>query len=421
MRMSIAEVVTVSPEDVSAGTSLDFSHLNDDDLRNEIRGLASLAAASMCRLLLLVAELDKREAWGAWGIKSCAHWLSWQCGFSMGAAREHVRVARSLVELPLVVDMFSRGEITYAKVRAITRAANSKNEELLVSYAKLATAAQLESIVRGYRKANELKMANEAQRKRSLSWSYRREGVHTLTIHVTAEEKAVIEKALAKERKNVPAETSETHAQVDAFVQIAKNSLVADQPKPSPTHTVNVNVSLETLSENADGECEIDGESIAPETARRLSCDSPIVMSLINEDGVTLKMGRKSRLFTGASRAAVLKRDKGTCAFPGCDHKRWIDVHHITHWSQGGPTDPDNGIVLCGFHHRLIQEGGFSVDHSFTFRTPDGQVIPKAGQLTFDPIVASHVPTVNQQACVSTQNGEPMCLNDAVSVLMEAS
>src|SRR5580658_7263221 len=93
-------------------------------------GSAHLAAAE-CRWLQLVAEFDRREAWRTWGCLSAAHWLNYRCSLALGPAREKVRVARRLEELPLVVAAFSTGELSYSKVRALTRVATHTNEETL--------------------------------------------------------------------------------------------------------------------------------------------------------------------------------------------------------------------------------------------------------------------------------------------------
>jgi hypothetical protein len=87
-------------------------------LEREITALASQIHAATCRWLGLLAEYDAREGWAQWGCRSCAHWVAWQCGIAPGAAREHVRVARRLVELPLIRAAFAEGQLSHSKVRA---------------------------------------------------------------------------------------------------------------------------------------------------------------------------------------------------------------------------------------------------------------------------------------------------------------
>ena len=101
--MPVATAV-VEPVGVSPGGPAGWS---DDRLAAEISTLAGHIAAAMCRWLLLVAEFDRREAWGAWDCRSCVHWLSWRCGVGRRAAQEHLRVAHALTRLPLVRQHFA--------------------------------------------------------------------------------------------------------------------------------------------------------------------------------------------------------------------------------------------------------------------------------------------------------------------------
>src|SRR3954453_13014508 len=123
-----------------------------EELAGEIRAGAVRLAAATAAWLVLVAEVDEREGWGGGGIVSCAHWLAWQCGMSPGAAREHVRVARSLAGLPVTAQAFAAGRLSYSKVREITRVADAATEVELVELARHTTASQLARVVRGWRR-----------------------------------------------------------------------------------------------------------------------------------------------------------------------------------------------------------------------------------------------------------------------------
>src|SRR5438034_5763479 len=119
------------------------------ELVDELATLASHIYAGTCRWLELVAELDRR---GGFAGCSCVEWLAWRCALTPRAAREHVRVARRLLELPLIHAAFAEGELSYAKVRALTRVADEESEEELLELARHLTAAQLERALRGYRR-----------------------------------------------------------------------------------------------------------------------------------------------------------------------------------------------------------------------------------------------------------------------------
>ena len=132
--------------------------------------------------------------------------------------------------------------------------------------------------------------------------------------------------------------------------------------------------------EGAQAGCRLeDGPAICAESARRIACDASLVAIQHGREGV-LDVGRKTRAVPAALRRALDLRDEGRCRFPGCENRRWVDAHHIVHWARGGETKLDNLVLLCGSHHRLVHEGGFSIarkpDGSLLFRRPDGRLVP---------------------------------------------
>jgi hypothetical protein len=131
----------------------------------------------------------------------------------------------------------------------------------------------------------------------------------------------------------------------------------------------------------ARGICELaDGTPIPAETMRRLLCDADIVPAVLNDRGEVLDMGRKIHLPTMPQRRAVFLRDRH-CQFPGCDRPaKWSDVHHIVWWQTGGRTDYSNLLLLCGFHHHLVHEGGWRIRGTaldFTIYRPDGELFER--------------------------------------------
>src|SRR6185436_8258100 len=121
-----------------------------DALEAKITELWGYLNAANYRFLLLIAEFDREEAYARHGLANTAQWLNWQCGIGAVAAREKVRVARSLEQLPEIADAFAKGEISYSKVRAMTRVATAANESVLVSVARHGTAAHVEKLVRRF-------------------------------------------------------------------------------------------------------------------------------------------------------------------------------------------------------------------------------------------------------------------------------
>ncbi len=132
-----------------------------DRLGDEIALLSAHLEAATARLLALIRDFDARGG-GNTGFRSCAHWLSWRIGLDPGAARERVRVARALGTLPLLSAALARGELSYAKLRALTRVATPETEARLLGVGRAGTAAQVERIVRGWRRVDRKPETREA-------------------------------------------------------------------------------------------------------------------------------------------------------------------------------------------------------------------------------------------------------------------
>ena len=135
-----------------------------EKLGDEIAELSAHLEAATARLLDLIREFDARGGWNT-GFRSCAAWLSWRVGLDLGAARERVRVARALATLPLLARAVATAELSYAKVRALTRVATPETEEQLLKVGRAGTAAHVERIVRGWRLVDRIAEAGQADRR----------------------------------------------------------------------------------------------------------------------------------------------------------------------------------------------------------------------------------------------------------------
>jgi hypothetical protein len=178
-----------------------FDQQKVDEMGQELARQAANMTAAEYRWLWLLGEFDHVGGWAIQGARSCAAWLSFACGVTPMAARERVRVARALPGLPKVCAAFAAGRVSYSKVRAITRVATAENEQLLVTYAETATAAQLEQVVRGYRRVKRLEEAREAQtlfERRSLRWWTDEEGFVRISARLTPEDGAFVIGALER-------------------------------------------------------------------------------------------------------------------------------------------------------------------------------------------------------------------------------
>jgi hypothetical protein len=176
----------------------------------EISELCSYIYAAESRLLALIHEFDKKQYWADLGLHSCAHWLNFKCGIGMNAAREKVRVAHALAELPKINERFANGALSYSKVRAMTRIANESNEDYLLMIAKHGTAHHVEKLVSKYRMAKRLRdnqNADEQHKNRELTHYYDQDGCLVIKARLPAEQGALIIKALEMAMDSAFAET----------------------------------------------------------------------------------------------------------------------------------------------------------------------------------------------------------------------
>jgi hypothetical protein len=176
-------------------------------LEAEIVELSSQLTAATSRLLLLVAEFDAAEGWREWGMRSTAHWLSWQCGVGVTAGREQVRVARALRSLPLLAAEFAAGRLSYSKVRAVSRVATAETEPTLVEWALHATAAQLDRLVAAQRRAVRAADVRARHDARYMTWRWDDDGSLIGSFRLPPEQAAVLLQALEVAEKSLPAVT----------------------------------------------------------------------------------------------------------------------------------------------------------------------------------------------------------------------
>ena len=164
-------------------------------LEAQICELAGHLAAATCRFLVLLGDFDARRGWADWEMSSCAAWLSWKCQMSSGTAREHVRVARALRDLPVIRGEFGAGRLSYAKVRALTRIAAPATEAGLAELAGPMTGNQLERFARAHRQVSSADDAGARVRRR-LAWRFEDDGSLAGTFRLPPLAGAVLLKAL---------------------------------------------------------------------------------------------------------------------------------------------------------------------------------------------------------------------------------
>ena len=370
-----------------------------DRLGDEIAELSAHLEAATARLLALIREFDTRGGWNT-GFRSCADWLAWRVGLAPGAAREHVRVARALGTLPALAEALARGELSYAKVRALTRVATAETEARLLAVGRAGTAVHVERIVRGWRRVDrqvEARAAAQQHAGRALHVYQDEDGTVVLRGRLTPEVGALLLRALDAGRETLyqrrraggspasyPAMEAPTRAQqqADALALLAETALhhELDPGAPGERYQVVVHVDAVVLADpEQPGQSVLEeGSHVPAGTSQRLACDASRVVMRHDEEGRVVEVGARTRTIPPALRRALQHRDRN-CRFPGCN-VRFGQGHHVRHWAQGGPTTLSNLALLCRRHHRAVHEEGYRVlpgpDGTLQFRRPDGRPLP---------------------------------------------
>jgi hypothetical protein len=320
--------------------------------------------------LALTAELDRRQAWAIDGSLSAGSWLARHGDLPASTAREKVRVARKLEEMPATAAAFAEGGIGWAHVRCLARALNdrtrdafARDETMLLEEAGRLDAEQFAVVVRRWESlvdqdGPEPPAFDRARNAVRLSESF--QGRWFGALNLDAESGAIVAHALeaiAEElfRAGDAAASLRPAAErrAEALVELARRGLASDQ---AARPLVLVHVDLDTEAARLD-----DGTMVRGEAARRLACDATVARIVTAGGSQVLDLGRSTRTPSATQRRA-LSAIHDTCAFPGCRRPfRWCELHHVTHWLDGGPTNIDNLLPLCSRHHHLHHEGRYRI------------------------------------------------------------
>ncbi|RQX02190.1 HNH endonuclease signature motif containing protein [Micromonospora inaquosa] len=337
----------------------------------------------------LVRELDGRGTATAQGASSTAVWLRDRLRLGVGAARRLVELAATLDAAPPgVQDALAAATVDVEQVRVIAETvetvhasagaeAADKAVGVLVGWAaqfdagllrKLGTRildhvapeaadAAAEAAVRA--------QESRAARDRHLTISEQTDGRLRLTGILDTEAAAALRAAIDPLSAPLGPDDPRTAGQRrhDALADVCRLALrTGDLPENGgdPTQVV-ITTGYDELTRQLGSGALDTGLQLTPEAVRRLACDAAILPAVLGGAGQPLDVGRQRRLISGPLRRALVLRDRG-CAFPGCDRPpRWCDGHHIRHWADGGDTSLDNSVLLCGYHHRHLHHGDWSV------------------------------------------------------------
>ena len=333
------------------------------------------------------------------GIHSVTQCVAWQCGVSPARARSLVAMARRRSELPVVSAAFDAGELCEDQVAVICRHAPAGVDAEVADLARAATVTQLRRVLGSYPFTGDKEAPAEPaqvtppEEDRSVSFGHTESGSWRLSAVLPHDEGALVERALiaardelfhAGEGDPVPptlpdrAPNASDVSWADALVAMAERSLGGAVRPHHERHTVLLHVGTEGAGQTG-GHLHL-GPALSDGLRRFVSCDSRI-RPVLEAGGRPVSVGRAFRTVPDRTRIVIENRDRG-CRVPGCDRSRWLHVHHIDHWENGGASDTANLLALCRRHHRLHHLGHLGIAGDAD--DPDGVVFTDHRGRTLD-------------------------------------
>src|ERR1700730_3011358 len=324
-----------------------------------------------------VRRVDKSGEYAADGALSVTAWLKWRCKLSGGAAMERVEIARQLEKLPQTEAAFANGDLGFQHVAGLARtaehvgaAAVRKDEANLLKAAQTMDPGRFTTVANNLEHrvdaAGALAEANHAYQRRYFHIAEPVDGIVRLDGVLDAEGGATLRGALQKFMKPVK-DDGRNHGQrsVDALMELCRHGSGNKQNGSGPRPQLIIRASLDTLAGTKGAPAgELEGGGTVPaETVQRHACDSALVR-MTGRTELDHELNHASRTLPASTRRALETRDRH-CVWPGCGRPlSWCDGHHLVWWTRGGETSLNNLAMLCRPHHRLVHEGGWSLQRS---------------------------------------------------------
>lgn len=344
------------------------------ELEHEIGEVCGVLNATTGRLVSLLARVLETESWQGWGVRSASHWVAWRCGVSPARARALVHMARKLATMPETRAALEQGELCEDQVAVVCRHAPASFDGEAATLARSATVVQLRRVLGSYpfddeaeKDPAEPQEPESSPEPRRVSFGTTERGTWQLSAELPADEGALVERAIVAARDELfragehdqVANPRPAHVDwADAFVAMADRSLGGESRPHHDRNVVLLHVAS-TPQGGTTGHLHL-GAGLGEGLRRFVGCDARI-RPVLESGGKAVSVGRAFRTVPDRTRIVIEERDRG-CRVPGCDRSRWLHVHHIKHWEDGGGSDTENLLALCHRHHRLHHLGGLGIE-----------------------------------------------------------
>ncbi|MCB0964309.1 MAG: DUF222 domain-containing protein [Acidimicrobiales bacterium] len=334
---------------------------------DEWADVAGIWNASAGRLVdLAIVALAEGHHIGP-GLHTIGQFLCWKTGMSAHTAAGVVRLAKRADELPCLLGALRAGEISLDQAAVVARHIHPDYDRSATELAKSASVAQLRKVMPHYRGGA---AADPLPRRPSASIGRNDDDQGILFARLDAADADVVERGLEamrddllRQRRADATAAGEDPGRVDlpswaeALVAMADAALAQGQATHPTSDRYLVTYHLSQTASGAVTLTDHRGRTLPDADRRQLLCDHRFQVLHHGEDGTPLSVGRTTHDIGRKLRRAILFRDGHACAVPGCSTTLGLQIHHIWHWEDGGPTDTANLLTLCGRHHRAHHKG----------------------------------------------------------------
>ena len=353
------------------------------DLDAELAELAGSLNLLNARLVELTERAIAHGDMIGNGVHSLTQWLAHRAGLSPAHAKQIVQVAERRASFPLLIDAFDRGALAIDQVHVAVTRAPAWADERVLHFTHNATVTQLRRAIRAERFEGDPDNPDpdppreDRERLSTASTDTERWRING---ELDVDRGSIVDSALAEARDSLFERGHTDATWADALVEVAERSLDA-VPSDSRRERFKTWVHLDA----GTGDATLTAGWRIPMAVRdRVLCDGA-VQPVWEREGVPFSVGRTQRIVPERTRRIIERRDRG-CRVPGCTAERFVEIHHIIHWLNGGPTDTWNLASLCPKHHRMHHQGRLGIsgdadaENGLTFTDWKGRAIGPNGQ-----------------------------------------
>jgi len=336
----------------SAGT-IDPAAAVVRDVAAEVASLSGVLHSVTARLVEVTAFAIESGATSEAGMRTPAAWLAWRSGLSPEHAGQIVKLAKVRARFPVLFDAFEQGVVSADQLTELVKAPEWAQRQM-VEFAEIATVTRLRRAIRdeAFEHDPDEPVGEREAREPADRVSFGvKEGRWRINGNLPIDLGRRVEAALTESKDRLFDAGDRDASWSDALVDIADRSLDAVSSRDRHRSWLHL---------DADGcATTTDGWRIPESIAKLLTCDGTVA-PVWERDGIPFSVGRSQHIVPDRTRRIVERRDRG-CRVPGCTADRWVEVHHIVHWADGGPTDTGNLIGLCPKHHRMHHLGQLGI------------------------------------------------------------